>query len=175
MTTATHTTQCQNWVHQVTDRVVAGHFALVVMANRISVTAVGHDMAGSVPVYQTGYEKVLTRLKAAHLTVVGVHDTPNPDNIDIPSCLAAHPTNYAACSGARSAWAVNDPITTAAAAMNDSDITTADLTDDICYPAVCSGAVGKVVVYFDASHLTATFAKTLAPYLSPYLTGAIKG
>jgi hypothetical protein len=35
--------------------------------------------------------------------------------------------------------------------------------------------VGGVPVYYDQTHMTATYAKTLAPYLEPYLVKAIRG
>ena len=79
------------------------------------------------------------------------------------------------------------------AAMHDPAVTVADLTDHICQdnraPAVrykpppgdghdgasyiCPAAIGGVPVYFDATHLTTTYARTLAPYLAPYLRRAV--
>ena len=48
-----------------------------------------------------------------------------------------------------------------------------DLTDHICGPTVCSAVTGGVITYFDASHLTATYAATLAPYLAPVIERAL--
>ncbi|MEO9140108.1 MAG: SGNH hydrolase domain-containing protein, partial [Jatrophihabitans sp.] len=92
----------------------------------------------------------------------------------IPDCLAEHPDNYAACDGSRSAWLPRDPTVPAVIALNDPAVTVADLTDHICRQSVCPAATGGVPVYFDASHLTSTYAKTLAPYLEPYLARAVK-
>ena len=41
----------------------------------------------------------------------------------------------------------------------------ADLTDHICDGETCRAVNGGVITYFDGSHLTATYAHTLAPYL----------
>ena len=48
-----------------------------------------------------------------------------------------------------------------------------DLTDLYCEPDVCRPVVGNVVVYRDRAHLTAAYAKTLAPYLGERLARAI--
>jgi peptidoglycan/LPS O-acetylase OafA/YrhL len=166
--TAAHSQACLNWVHKTTKRVTAGNYNLVIMVNRISVTAVGHDLAGSQAAYLRGYETVLKAMEAAHETVVGIRDTPAP-GISVPDCLAAHPDDYSACDGPRSKWLPKEPLTAAIASIHDPRITEADLTNYICGPKTCAAAVGSVPVYFDASHLTATYARTLAPYLNPYL------
>jgi hypothetical protein len=49
----------------------------------------------------------------------------------------------------------------------------ADLTRYLCEPARCLAAIGGVPVYLDGSHLTATYSRTLAPYLQPFLTAAL--
>jgi peptidoglycan/LPS O-acetylase OafA/YrhL len=165
---------CAKWVHEVTAAVVRAHYDLVVMVNRVSVTAVGHDMAGSQGPYAIGYEKVLRAFQAAHQRVVVIRDTPAPGKIMVPDCLAANPDNYSSCNGTRATWLPPDPTTTAVAALHDKQITLADLTDYICAKTTCPAVVGKVVVYFDNSHLTATYAKTLAPYLEPKLVAALR-
>ena len=45
-----------------------------------------------------------------------------------------------------------------------------DLTDLYCEPDVCRPVVGNVVVYRDTGHLTAAYAKTLAPFLSEQIS-----
>ena len=40
-----------------------------------------------------------------------------------------------------------------------------DFSDLYCEPEVCRPVIGNVVVYRDTGHLTAAFAKTLAPFL----------
>jgi hypothetical protein len=59
--------------------------------------------------------------------------------------------------------------------MASDSVSTVDLTDHICGPNRCDPVVGGVLVYFDASHLTATYARTLARYLEPAMTGALEG
>jgi peptidoglycan/LPS O-acetylase OafA/YrhL len=163
---------CQQWTDKVRSAVVAGHYNLVVMTNRISVGAVGHSRYASGPLYTRGYLSILRAFSAAHLRVVGIRDTPYPRTI-IPDCLASNPNNYQACAGHRSSWLPPEPLLAAATELHDPKITTVDLTNRICQKSVCPAAVGHVPVYFDGSHLTATYATTLAPYLEPYLLHAL--
>ncbi|MBB2976340.1 peptidoglycan/LPS O-acetylase OafA/YrhL [Microbacterium endophyticum] len=55
------------------------------------------------------------------------------------------------------------------AAASDPNSYTVDLTDLYCGPENCSPVVGHVIVYRDGRHLTATYAKTIAPYLNEKL------
>jgi peptidoglycan/LPS O-acetylase OafA/YrhL len=165
---------CRQWGREVTDRLVHGGFDLVVMTNRVQMPAVGHhSLAASQDAYRGGYQRVLATLSAAHVTVVGIRDTPFPGKL-IPDCLAAHSSDYSRCDGPRAKWVPREPLIAATAAVGDPEITTVDLTDYFCRASVCPAVIGNVPVYFDNSHMTATFAATLAPYLAPSLLAAIR-
>ncbi|MGH8960841.1 MAG: acyltransferase family protein [Jatrophihabitantaceae bacterium] len=166
--TPAHSQDCLNWAQNVTRLVTTGKFNLVVMENRISVTAVGYNLKDSYAQYAKGYQQVLERLSRARVHVVGLRDTPAPGK-SIPDCLAANPQHYNKCNGPRSRWLPPEPLTTAIEAVHDPNIVEADLTRYICPAPVCAAAIGRVPVYFDGSHLTATYAMTLAPYLRPTL------
>jgi peptidoglycan/LPS O-acetylase OafA/YrhL len=170
--TSADTRGCNDWTARVTADLVRSHYDLVVVTNRISVGAVGLTKAASGPVYQRGYTSVLRTLAAAHLRVVGLRDTPAPGEL-VPDCLAAHPSNYLACAGQRSAWLPKEPLLSAINSLHDRRMIGVDLTDRICERRLCPAAVGGVPVYVDGSHLTATYAVTLAPYLAPYLVAAL--
>lgn len=46
-----------------------------------------------------------------------------------------------------------------------------DMTDGICDASTCSAVVGNIVVFRDRHHLTATYARALAPYLEQRIAG----
>jgi hypothetical protein len=163
---------CLRWVQRTVDAVTGAHYDLVVMTDRISVTAFGHDYSGSLPVYQHGYETVLHQFLAAHEPVLGIRDTPAP-GVLIPNCLAEHTTDYLSCHGTRAKWLPADPMVDAVSSVGSSRIHMANLTKYLCEPTVCPAAIGHVPVYFDGSHMTATFSQTLATYLKPFLTAAL--
>ena len=167
------TQSCTGWGRRASAKVRAGRYALVIMPNRVSVSVVGHNLARSQPLYAEAYRQQLVQLRAAHERVLVVRDTPAPGN-SIPDCLAAHRDDYGACDGSRKKWLPPEPVTTAVAALKDPSIVEADLTRYICEPTRCRAVVGGVVVYFDPTHLTATYAKTLAPYLRPYVERALR-
>jgi peptidoglycan/LPS O-acetylase OafA/YrhL len=172
--TSTHSAACLAWVHKATQQVNQHHYDLVVMTNRISVGTVGSTtIASSQQPYEKGYESVLRTFQKSHTKVVTIRDTPAPGK-SVPDCLAAHTTDYSQCDGTRSSWLPADPITAAVNAIGDPDISEVDLINYICAANTCPAAVGGVPVYFDGSHLTATYSTTLAPYLEPALRRALR-
>jgi peptidoglycan/LPS O-acetylase OafA/YrhL len=158
-------TNCVDWGASVAKRLLTGHYNLVVMTNRVSVSAEGRSLAQSWPLYAQGYRHYLAQLSAAHIPVVGIRDTPAPSQPLIPDCLAAHTDDYSQCNGTRAKWLPREPLVEAIAAVHDPHIVLADLIGHICGPVVCPAVAGGVPVYFDGSHMTATYARTLAPYL----------
>ena len=171
---ASKTQRCSTWGRRVTREVAAGDFDLVVYTNRISVPAVGKDIAGSQDDYLRGYESTLATLRESGVPVAVIRDTPAPDDI-IPDCLAENADDLTRCSAPRAQWEPAEPVVAAVRNLDDPGIVLTDLNDRVCGPEVCDGAVGGVVVYFDGSHLTATYARTLAPALERPLRTALVG
>jgi hypothetical protein len=157
---------CQEWVRRTTADLVEEQPDLVVMSNRISVPAVGHTLADSRGLYAAGLRRVVTRLLGAGLPVLAIRDTPAP-GVPIPTCVAEHEDNYAECDGTRAQWLPDDPVIDVVRALHRDRLRAVDLTDHICESVVCRAVNGGVITYFDGSHLTATFAHTLAAYLDP--------
>ncbi|MFJ7951628.1 acyltransferase family protein [Lysinibacillus sp. NPDC096418] len=54
-----------------------------------------------------------------------------------------------------------------------SNVTFADLTDNFCDESRCYGVIGNIIVYRDKHHITAEYAKTLAPALKEPLADAL--
>jgi peptidoglycan/LPS O-acetylase OafA/YrhL len=162
--TPAHGRACDRWVDRTTTQIEHDRPDLVVMTNRISVPAVGHTYDDSAPAYGRGYAAVLAKFAAAGLKVLVVHDTP-ASGTPIPDCVAQHGEDYRACDGTRADWLAHDPARESVDTVDDPDIRFADLTDHICDGTVCHAVTGGVITYFDGSHLTATYARTLAPYL----------
>jgi hypothetical protein len=48
-----------------------------------------------------------------------------------------------------------------------------DVTSFYCTAAVCPPVIGHVLVYKDRTHITATFADTLAPYIERQVLAAL--
>jgi peptidoglycan/LPS O-acetylase OafA/YrhL len=162
---------CQTWANRTAAAVASSRPDLVIMANRISVTADGYSsLAASQTAYRAGFDRILRTWSDAQIPVLVLRDTPAPGGsgiTSIPDCVGQHPHDLSACSGPRSEWLPADPAIPAARALHSPWVSTADFTDRICPGTTCQAVVGGVIVYFDASHLTATYASTLAPFLKP--------
>ncbi|MBM9461039.1 acyltransferase [Nocardioides sp. zg-536] len=168
--TDAHSRACQDWVRRTTATIAQEAPDLVVTSNRISVSAVGVAPQDNGAAYRSGYEAVLREWSEAGLAVLALHDTPAPGDgglHSVPDCVAEHLDDLEACSAPRSEWEPDDVVVDAVAAIGDPRVRSADLNDLICGPQRCEGVVGGAVVYFDGSHLTATYARTLAPFLAP--------
>ena len=170
--TAADADACLSWVHRTTDQIVALHPDLVVMANRISFEATTRGNKTSDELYRRGYAAVLRAWRDAGIRTVVLRDTPAPGR-SVPDCVAEKKAAYQQCDGTRTSWLPSAPEQQAVADVGSPLVTYADLTDHICGPTTCSAVTGGVVTYFDASHLTATYVRTLAPYLAPVVTGAL--
>lgn len=155
---------CSAWNQQTIDRVASGEFDLVVFSNRTSQDLVGLDRTDSLTAAKASYGRVLDRWTAAGVRTLVLRDTPYAFDLkNVPDCVAAAANDLAACDGDRSRD-VPDPLADAARTREGTgNVGLLDLTDRICRGQVCQSIVGGVIVYFDRGHLTATFARTLAP------------
>ncbi|MBO0589492.1 acyltransferase family protein [Sporosarcina sp. E16_8] len=104
-------------------------------------------------------------------TVFAVRDNPRMKK-DIPSCLE-NADNPLECAITRDEgvskvlpWENTEGI--------PSNVIFADLTDYFCDDQICYPVIGNVIVYRDNNHLTAQYAKTLAPFLKKPLQEALE-
>lgn len=129
---------------------------------------------------QEAMRRTIHEFQASARAVVLVRDTPWP-GFNVPVCLAraqhrgADPD--AACRlDARKAIAPGlGTFEVERKVAEETGATMVDLTDHLCGPLHCDVRTGEVVRYRDHSHLTATFARSLAPAIAPVLQAAVSG
>jgi hypothetical protein len=118
----------------------------------------------------------LAEIAAAGTTIVVLRDTPWP-GIDIAECASSHRHQLTRCAVARGdavdrkgqSWRqVQDE-----AMAGLTKVSAVDLTDAICPADPCAAVIGGVLVYYDAHHLTATYAASLAPRLGDEIQRAL--
>ncbi len=114
---------------------------------------------------QRGYHATWSALGAP---VIVVRDYPGTGGAWGPECLAKNPGDAAACSVPRSVGLGSD-LAFDAAATAGSRVSRVDLTDLFCDDDRCHPVVGGLPVYWDADHITGTFARSLAAPLSARL------
>lgn len=116
-----------------------------------------------------GYHAQWKKLTDQKIPVGVICDNPVFYPRDVPSCAVRNPENHAAaCAMPRSEVMDNleDPL--CAAAQHEEGIFPLELNRYFCNAEICPVIIGNVFVYRDGDHLTATFARTLAPYLGQF-------
>ena len=151
----------------VTGQFKKNDYDLVISVNRQSVPLSGQSMDSSEVPATKAYEKILKQWSDTGAKVVVVRDTPFPGaTIDnAPDCAAANSEDLSECSGLADSWIPMDPQFDAVKAINDSNITSVDMNDQLCEAGRCYTVVGGVLAYWDHSHLTATYSELLAQTL----------
>lgn len=119
-----------------------------------------------------GYIERWEQLEDMGTDVFAMRDTPRPD-FDIPQCVEEHGIASPECELERSGVYPNEE----AEVFTDFDlpgnVTNIDLVNYVCDEETCPPVVGNVLVYQDTTHITATYMRTLAPYLEDRLAKSI--
>jgi hypothetical protein len=159
---------CERLNRESLRRVTHDGYDLVVMSN------MDHDPAHEVWEGNI-YRSTLETITDAEVPVLVVRDTPASMNQeqDTPTCLGMNAGNPSACDGAPQEWIRQDPLASAAERLDSPLVTPVDLNDHICTDTVCPAVLGGLIVYADFNHLSATFSRTLAPYLGTAVLAAM--
>jgi peptidoglycan/LPS O-acetylase OafA/YrhL len=168
MIAAREYSQCDAWREETLERIEeAGSRAMVVMSGDTAYTPFdeeGNELVGKEgsEALEAGYTKTLDRIHKAGLQVTVIRDTPASAS-DVPSCVSEDLQNLDKCAFKRvHDWDLEFDVRAAKAAPFAHLI---DITDEICPSDLCRAVIGNALVYRDKSHLTATFARTLSPWI----------
>jgi peptidoglycan/LPS O-acetylase OafA/YrhL len=110
------------------------------------------------------------QLGAAGIPVLGLRDTPWFDH-NMVDCVARSALPDRDCSVPRRD---RDPADLVPAGGWPSGVTFVDTRDWLCAADRCGPVVDGFMVYFDDSHMTATFARSLVPRLAPWIDRALR-
>ena len=166
---------CRAWRAGAQGLIIARHPALIIAASFTSRfgDAPGPQADAQLTRLTTGTRALLDRLTAAGLRVVLLRDTPLPP-FDVLTCLARralHPwLGVRSCGFERSA--ALDPRVFEAeqrAAVGLPGVQLLDMTDEVCPTPACPAVRETMIVYRDRTHLTGTFARSLAPVIEARL------
>jgi SGNH domain (fused to AT3 domains) len=133
------------------------------------------DRVAAAALWREGATRTLTALRSRAGAVALLRDTPQPDG-DVPACLSAHPDAPRACAYPRAGHAEPDGplLAVEQPALAAAGVAVVQVSDLVCPTDPCPVVSGQGAVEFrDASHLTATFARELAPALTRRLLQAI--
>ncbi len=171
--TPQQTENCHKWGQEVLRQTGSKKFDLIVTSNRTYKQPVEKGPRNEV--FEKGYAEYVKDWIKAGTKVMVLRDTPLPDATieSVPECVAENKNNPAACSGERNKWIRTDPLADAVRELDDKRAIVANLSDSFCTETRCPSVIGRTMVYFDASHMTATYARSLAPELGPIITKAL--
>jgi peptidoglycan/LPS O-acetylase OafA/YrhL len=175
MIAAREYSQCDVWRRSAFERIEAtARGSTVVIAGDTAYVPYGPDgeeLHGreAAAAMEAGLVATLRRLHARGLRTVVITDTPAaPD--EIPACISEHLHDFGACAFREPRGP--DVTFERRAARRAPDTHLIDLTPEICPQHLCRAVIGNALTYRDDSHLTATFARTLSPWLERGLEAA---
>ena len=117
-----------------------------------------------------GFKEVWQGWMASGKQVVAFDDVPRTNGKSVPTCLANNPDNILACAVPRSkAYPENTAIGRAGELMEREGVKQISLREQFCDKKLCYPQVGSVIVYRDYSHISAEYAKALAPFIGEQL------
>lgn len=165
--TQAQTEACRDYTDWTIDQTTSGKFDAVITSERQSVPLDGQTWEETETNAPAGYDKPLKAWADADLDTLIIRDTPFPGAAqkDIPDCVAEHKDDLDRCTGTPKSWYWMDPLAETATAMDETSVQVVEPESWICPEGRCRPVVGGVITYFDDSHITATYAKTLAPLL----------
>lgn len=113
----------------------------------------------------SSYIRSWQALEAMGIPVLAVRD--NPWHRSDPSeCVVVHGPDARQCGLDRAAHGLTEPAEIETRDDRPANVRLLDMTDYICEPRFCPAVIGNVLVYRDRHHLTATYARTIGPYLA---------
>jgi hypothetical protein len=165
-------TTCNRWREHALERIAAERPALVIVvgASHYHVVRGGRILGrrASNRRIARGYVRTLERLRQLAARVTVIRDTPFPDT-DIPACVEQGMRALRGCAFPRSsAFPRDDAITPALRSLDG--IALVDATSRFCPRRLCPAVIGDALVYRNTSHITATYAATLSPWLETRLS-----
>jgi peptidoglycan/LPS O-acetylase OafA/YrhL len=180
----THSLQegCARYARWVFDQTKGHAYDLVITSERQTMRVPGTSWGETALASRDGYRSYLQRWLSSGARVVVIKDVVPPGNAvgRVPECLSKH--DRKACTWRYSqpaptsskAYFWMDPLSDAARQLAGR-VPVISMDDLLCRKDVCQPVIGDVVTYFDASHLTATYAETLAPELGARIARAVRG
>lgn len=123
--------------------------------------------------WKAGLSRTLGALPAASQGLV-LADTPLM-GYDVPVCLADHPGNISACEARR--FDAFSPAHDSAekAAADDNGATFVSLGNKVCSYDPCPAVINELLLWRNGSHITATYARQLAPSMARMIVKALRG
>lgn len=166
---------CHSYGRWAKEKTTNGNYDAIITSNRQVSPVEGYDLENTVEPAAEGYKPFLRSWAEAGIPVVVLRDTPFPSRAgvsSVPDCVAKHGPQSSQCTGTLKTWKSIDPLANAAASLSLPKQTVVNSDTQFCPTGTCQAVIGGVIVYFDGSHMTSTYSKTLAPWMAQKLKHA---
>lgn len=164
--------ECREWNEQVIAYIEALRPGFVISGASSGVAALREPGQSSADLVARGFLPLWERIRQAGGQVVVLRDTPrfSGPGGDPVRCLARENARLADCIVRREDAVKSEHEDPAMIASKlDPAAHLIDMNDSICNPHTCEPVVGGVLVLRDSHHLTATYARSMAPALGEQL------
>ncbi len=159
--------QCTDWSAAMTPLIAATHPTYVFTSFFARDEPVDdHSGRSQAQQYQDGVTADWSAWTGAGARVFVLADPPLNSDVRAVDCVALNPHNPRVCAINRTVAQPPDPLTLAARHSEDPNVRLIDLTDYFCDQQRCYGVVGKVAVYYDATHLNVEYSLSLEPTIA---------
>ncbi|WP_053071783.1 SGNH hydrolase domain-containing protein [Cellulomonas sp. A375-1] len=168
-------TSCAEWTAEVVDALRADPPTVLipVSTGRYALAAGDGPVRGDAAIVD-GMVRTWSAVAAGGTRVVPIADTPWLET-DMKHCVADHLERLSECAVPRApAVARSAQAWQRAAVARVPRAELVDLTDVVCPADRCAPVIGNVLVWRDSHHLTATYARTTAPFLDEALTPLVR-
>ncbi|GAB3954965.1 acyltransferase family protein [Micromonospora vulcania] len=146
--------------HAMAERLATGpKYDVVIVSGRRNESADTRSAGGQIRKYVEAWRPVLDR----GTRIVVVADNPGLGATDL-SCLVDDADPMRCAVDRQAAFGTRDALQDAAG-RTDGKVQVVDLSDLFCTETRCPLVIGNVIVYRDAHHITATYARTLGAHL----------
>jgi len=166
-----HYDECDTWRARTLRRIVTKEKPDLIVVDSVSRYEVMHGDSRSGPysaeslrALTDGTARMLRRLRATRAPVAIMAATPTaPTNV--PACVSGALDDLEKCAFAL-AGSVKGPPVNADAAAQAGGVAVVNPLPVLCPGGRCPAVIGDVLVYRDNNHITATYSRTLGPWLS---------
>jgi peptidoglycan/LPS O-acetylase OafA/YrhL len=164
--------ECVTWTKEVVDRLERDPDVKLVVFQSYAWASPKNFTPEDVEAYQAEMKVTWSRLLATGKQVAVLSDPPGTRPDLAPDCVSKDLADYDPCR--RAIDRVPSTNIIYETAKETPGVTVIDMSAYFCDSRFCHAVVGGVVVYFDAHHLTATYATTLARQIGPQLADLVR-
>jgi peptidoglycan/LPS O-acetylase OafA/YrhL len=164
--------ECTEWREQMLERIVQVENPDLIVTSSLSTYRPREDgkrlpQHASEEAMVEGYASTLKKLRSTGTRVALIEDVPHP-NKNIPECVSRSLEHLERCATPRSE-ALDYPKVNTRVSERVEGVKLIDPTPVACTEKNCPAVIGDVLVYRNGAHLTATYVRTLTPWLGKQL------